>query len=173
MMIRQERVDEYSAVYDLIYQAFLSAEHRDGTEQDLAAALRHSREFVPQLSLVAQCGNTIVGHCLFTKATVGHHTVLALAPLAVLPEYQRRGVGTALVREGHRIAREMGFPCVIVLGSQVYYPRLGYVPAGRYGIQAPFDVPPENFMVCSLQDRMPFMEGIIQYAPEFGITVAE
>ena len=94
MNIRTERPDDYEAVYSLVEQAFASAEHSDGTEQDLVAALRKGEAFVPELSLVAEIDGKIVGHILFTEAKVGGDTVLVLAPLSVLPAYQRRGVGT-------------------------------------------------------------------------------
>ena len=79
--------------------------------------------------LVAEAEGRIVGHVLFTKAEVQGHPVLALAPLSVLPEQQRKGIGTALIKEGHRIAAELGFPYSVVLGSENYYPRSGYTPA--------------------------------------------
>ena len=83
---------------------------------------------------------------MFTKAKVEDKVVLALAPLSVLPEYQRQGVGTALIEEGHRIAKELNYEYSIVLGSETYYPRTGYLPANMFGITAPFEVPQENFM---------------------------
>lgn len=71
LVIRQERPDDYEAVYELIRSAFLTAEHRDGNEQDLVAALRESEAFIPQLSLVAQEGEEILGYVLFTQAWAG------------------------------------------------------------------------------------------------------
>ena len=70
MNIRTERPDDYEAVYSLVEQAFASAEHSDGTEQDLVAALRKGEAFVPELSLVAEIDGKIVGHILFTEAKV-------------------------------------------------------------------------------------------------------
>ena len=89
-------------------------------------------------------------------------------PLAVLPEYQKKGVGRALVLEGHRIAKDLGFHYSVVLGSETYYPKMGYVPANNYGIKAPFDVPDENFMAIKLQENSPAIEGTVIYAKEFG-----
>ena len=89
--------------------------------------------------------------------------------LAVLPEYQRRGVGSALIREGHRRARELGYGYSIVLGSETYYPRMGYVPAKNFGIVPPFAVADENFMACKLREDAPAISGVVQYAKEFGI----
>ena len=106
---------------------------------------------------------------MFTKAKVEDTVVLALAPLSVLPEYQRQGVGTALIKEGHRIARELNYGYSIVLGSEKYYPRVGYVPADLFGIKAPFDVPRENFMAYKLKDDAGKVCGVLKYAKEFGI----
>ena len=90
MHIRQETPADYPVVYTLIKDAFASAEHCDGNEQDLAAALRQSTSFVPELSLVAETDGRIVGHILFTKIRIGTSTQLALAPLSVLPAFQGR-----------------------------------------------------------------------------------
>lgn len=104
MTVRQERGTDHAVVYAVVKTAFASAEHSDGNEQDLVTALRDSGSFVPELSLVAEEDAKIVGHILFTKADVGGHTVLALAPLSVLPTHQRKGIGQTLIAEGHRIA---------------------------------------------------------------------
>ena len=80
MKIRQEERKDHKEVYKLIKEAFATAEHADGNEQDLAEALRKSRAFVPELSLVAEDHGEIIGHILFTEAKVGKDTVLALAP---------------------------------------------------------------------------------------------
>lgn len=169
MVIRQEEAKDHSTVYFLVKRAFETAEHADGSEHDLVGALRKSRAYIPGLSLVAEMDGKIVGHIMFTRAEVGDAAVLALAPLSVLPEYQRRGVGTALIREGHRIAGELGYGWSVVLGSEAYYPRAGYLPADTFGIEAPFDVPRENFMACKLFEDAPAVRGTVRYAEEFGI----
>jgi len=105
----------------------------------------------------------------FTKASIGENVVLALAPLSVLPEYQGKGIGTALILEGHRIAKNLRYMYSIVLGSETFYPRVGYIPAEHFGIKAPFDVPSENFMACRLNEPSPKIQGMVKYAKEFGI----
>ena len=102
-MIRRERVEDFNEVYDVVKAAFATAECSDGKEQDLVVALRNSDAYVPELSLVAEVDGKIVGHIMFTEAEVGNRTELVLAPLAVLPEHQRQGIGMALIVEGHRI----------------------------------------------------------------------
>ena len=169
MLIRKENESDYKKIYDVVKAAFESADHADGNEQDLVSKLRAGNAFLPELSLVAEVEGTIVGHIMFTKAWVGETMILALAPLSVNPDYQHRGIGSALIQEGHRIAVDMGIPYSVVLGSEMYYPRFGYVPAHRYGIKAPFDVPEEKFMACKLRTDAPAVCGTVEYAEEFGI----
>lgn len=167
--IRKENVDDYEAVYNVIKTAFETAEHSDGNEQDLVVVLRKSNNFIPKLSLVAIDNDKIVGYILFTKIKIGESEELALAPLGVLPEYQRKGVGSKLIREGHKIAKNLGYHYSVVLGSENYYPKFGYVPAIEYGIRPPFDVPSKNFMAIKLNESHVEIKGIVKYAKEFGI----
>lgn len=197
MIIRTEEPRDYEAVYHVIKDAFETAEERDGNEQDLVVALRSSEAFVPELSIVAEIDGAIVGHILFTKlglagndnsdnkpdnqtankqggdGVVGDASngaaLLALAPLSVLPDYQQQGIGTALIEEGHRRARELGYGYSVVLGSATYYPRSGYIPADELGILPCFDVPRENFMACKLREYAPCVSGTVRYDKEFGI----
>lgn len=171
LVIRQETKADYETVYSVVQQAFESAEHADGNEQDLVENLRKSDAFVPELSLVAVLDDKIIGYILFTKARIGEETVLALAPLAVLPAYQGKGIGTALIREGHKVAGKLGYGYSVVLGSETYYPKFGYVPASRFGIKAPFDAPDENFMAYKLNENKGAVSGTMEYAREFGIAV--
>ena len=167
--IRQENKNDYEQVYNVVKTAFENAEHSDGNEQDLVNDLRKSDSFIPELSLVAVKDNKIVGHILFTKIKIGKYGELALAPLAVLPKYQRQGIGKKLIETGHKIAKELGYNYSIVLGSEKYYPKFGYTSAIDYGIKAPFEVPNENFMAIKLKDTEVEIKGTVQYAKEFGI----
>ncbi|MDO5405974.1 MAG: N-acetyltransferase [Eubacteriales bacterium] len=169
MMIRQEKTEDYDAVYHVIKDAFAAAEYTDGNEQNLVNELRKSNSFIPELSLVAVEDEKVVGHILFTKAYVNGVEVLALAPLAVLPEYQNRGIGLALIKQGHRIAYRLGYEYSVVLGHSKYYPKAGYIPASQYGIRAPFEVEDENFMAVSLSGNQKKLNGIIEYDKAFGI----
>lgn len=169
MYIRKEDATDYEAVYSVVKCAFADAEHADGNEQDLVNTLRKGDAFVPELSLVAEADGKIVGHIMFTKATVDGKPVLVLAPLSVLPKYQRKGIGKALIQEGHKIAKELGYTHSIVLGSEKYYSKTGYTPAENFGITAPLDVPSENFMAYMIAETSAEIHGTIKYAPEFGI----
>ena len=170
MLIRQEATSDYEAVYQLIKEAFASAEHSDGTEQDLVEALRKNKDaFIPELSLVAEENGVIKGHILFTKMKVGSDSVLALAPLSVKPEYQRQGIGMELIRQGHCIAAKLGYSYVIVLGSEIYYPKAGYRPAQEFSIEIPKGIPAENYMAVQLHDDAKPICGKVTYAQEFGV----
>ena len=148
--IRQETKKDYEEVYKVIKIAFETAEHSDGNEQDLVVALRNSSSFIPELSLVAIQDNKIVGYILFTKIKIGEYEELALAPLAILPEYQKQGIGKQLIKKGHQMAKQLGYHFSIVLGSETYYSKSGYVSAIQYGIKAPFETDYKNFMAVKL-----------------------
>ena len=167
--IRKENKNDYNEVYNVIKKAFETAEHSDGNEQDLVVRLRKSEAFIPELSLVAVKENKIVGYILFTKIKIKDNIELALAPLAVLPEYQRKGIGKKLIETGHNIAKNLWYHYSIVLGSENYYSKMGYIPAIQYGIKAPFQVPDENFMAIKLNDTNIEIKGTVEYAKEFEI----
>ena len=167
--IRQENKEDYDEIYNVVKTVFATAKHSDGNEQDLVAALRKSNNFIPELSLVAIQDNKIVGYILFTKIKIGKYEELALAPLGILPEYQKQGIGKKLIEKGHQIAKKLGYHYSIVLGSEKYYSKTGYIPASQYGIKAPFEVANENFMAIKLNDTDVEITGIVEYAKEFGI----
>ena len=167
--IRQEHKKDYNEVYDVIKKAFATADHSDGNEQDLVVNLRKSDNYIPELSLVAIQDNKIVGYILFTKIKIGEYEELALAPLGILPKYQKQGIGKKLIEKGHQIAKKLGYHYSIVLGDKNYYSKLGYIQANEFGIKAPFEVPNENFMAIKLNDTDIEITGVVEYAKEFGI----
>lgn len=169
MLIRQETKKDHEEIYNLVKTAFLSAEHSDGNEQDLVISLRKGKSFIPELSLVAEINKKIVGHIMFSKAKVENDTVLVLAPLSVLPEYQKQGIGSALIKKAHEIAKESGYFYSFVLGSEKYYPHFGYIPAEQLGIKVPEGIPSINFMGIKLQKNAKPINGKIIYAEEFGL----
>jgi len=152
--IYKEEQEDYTTVEEVIKKAFKNAEHTDHCEHNLVSTLRKSPEFVPELSLVAKDKNLIVGHILFTKILIKNHDceheALALAPLSVLPSHQNKGIGSKLINEGNKIAKELGFKAVIVLGHEKYYPKFGFKKASNYNIKAPFEVPDNAFMALEL-----------------------
>lgn len=169
MLIRKVMENDFADIYNVVKEAFSSAEHTDGNEHNLVNALRAGDAYIPELSLLAEVDGKIIGHIMFSKIKIGNSTEVALAPLSVLPEYQNRGVGTKLVKAAHDIARQLGYHYSVVLGSEEYYPRFGYIPASKVGIKAPFEVSEENYMVFELNSLDNKIEGTVQYSPEFGI----
>ena len=92
IIIREENNKDFNEVYEVIRLAFMNAEHTDHNEHNLVNKLRGSEAFVKGLSLVAEDNGKIVGHILLTKIKIGNNEALALAPLAVLPNYQKSGI---------------------------------------------------------------------------------
>lgn len=166
--IRPEQPDDYTAIRRLVKEAFASAEHSDGDEHRLVDRLRDTAEYIPGLSLVALLHGQPVGHIMFSRILIGNEPAVALAPLAIAPALQRKGIGTSLIEAGHATACEMGYSCAVVLGAPGYYTRFGYVPAAACGIIAPFDVAPAYFMARPLHlSRLP--RGHVRYSPAFGL----
>jgi putative acetyltransferase len=132
------------------------------------------RQACPEaLSSVAVLSGQIVGHILFSPVTVAgadrEVRGMGLAPMAVLPGLQRRGIGSRLVRAGLDALRQQQCPFVIVLGHPEYYPRFGFVPASRHGLTCQWaGVPDEAFMVLILDETaMSGVSGVARYRPEF------
>jgi putative acetyltransferase len=136
-------------------------------EADLVEALADETE----VSLVALDGEQlVVGHILLSRATLSDRVpILALAPLGVLPAHQGRGHGRALVRAAVARARETAFPLVVVLGHPAYYAKLGFEPARRLGVRAPFDVRPEAWRALRLPAWSETARGTVRYPSAFGI----
>lgn len=170
ILVRQETPTDYAEIYALVQQAFATAEHKDGDEQDLVVKLRGSAAFVPELSLVAEINGRLVGYILFTKAKVGNQSILVLAPLAVLPQYQRQGIGKELIKAGEKIAEKLEFSGISVIGNPQVYGKSGYASARKFGISSPFEIDDKYFMFKELCLE-PFLGAgaVIEYAPEFGI----
>lgn len=170
MKIQQECMKDYEDVYQLIKESFATAEHSDGTEQDLVEKLRQSMSFIPELSLVAKIDKKVVGHILFTKAYVGKDEVLVLAPLSVHPQYQKKGIGTKLVTQGHALAKKLEYSYSLVLGSYNFYSKFGYTFADTFGIEIPSWAEKEYFLATKLREESSVqLCGKVTYAKEFNI----
>ncbi|MFD9410075.1 GNAT family N-acetyltransferase [Streptomyces sp. NPDC059989] len=139
-------------------------------EADLVDALRADDSWVPGLSYVAEGPDgSVAAHALLTVCKVDGVRALALAPVAADPARQRSGAGSSVVRALLAAARERGESLVLVLGHPAYYPRFGFVPASRFGIRAPFEVPDEALMALVLDDSVPVPSGTIRYPAPFGV----
>ncbi|MGG0793619.1 N-acetyltransferase [Brevibacillus laterosporus] len=173
ILIRQELTEEYNTTEDFIKRAFLNEEYSDKKEHLLVNRIRKSDAFIPELSLVAlNQAKDIIGHILLSKIKIvdGDNAVdsLALAPVSVAPEYQKKGIGSKLIHAALKSAKELGYRSVIVLGHKDYYPKFGFKPASLWNIQAPFEVPDEVFMALELTDNsLENVQGFVHYSKVF------
>ncbi|MFF8313355.1 GNAT family N-acetyltransferase [Streptomyces lydicus] len=139
-------------------------------EADLVDALRADPAWIDGLSLVAtDADDKPLGHALLTRCHLDDTPALCLAPVAVRPEYQRSGAGTAAVRAALAAAKERGERYVVVLGYPAYYPRFGFTRASAHGIRVTIDVPDEALMALTLDETHPLPPGTVRYAAPFGI----
>jgi putative acetyltransferase len=169
MFVRAEAEEDRPAIREINERAFGRA-----GEADLVEALRASAR--PYISLVAVCGGRAVGHILFSPVSVvagasggAARGALALGPMAVLPEFQNRGVGSELVRRGLDECRRLGHEAVVVVGHPAFYPRFGFVPARARGLECEYPVPDEVFMAAELREgALDGLKGLVKYHPEFG-----
>jgi len=166
MIIRQETKEDINDIRSLNEQAF-----GQPLEAKIIDKLRNNCDNL--LSLVATKNNEIVGHILFSPAEiVGHRGIIrgmGLAPMAVLPEMQRQGIGTQLVKTAIKSLSKMRCPFIIVLGHPEYYPQFGFEKASLYGIKCQWEgIPDDAFMILWLdKSTMSPVSGLAKYRDEF------
>lgn len=167
MEIRSEKLEDLEAVRNVNIAAF----GREN-EANLVDSLRGSAS---TFSFVAVQSDRIVGHLFFSLVAVEgkcsrNLSILGLAPVAVLPKYQRQGIGTLLIRQGLKECARSGFQAVVVLGHPDFYPRFGFIPASRKGLGCEYDVPDEAFMVLELESgALQDCSGTVKYRSEFSL----
>lgn len=169
-IIRAERIDDIDAIRYINDQAFNQPQ-----ESNVIEILRRTDTHL--LSLVAEIKTRIIGHILFSPVTIDEHPEIkngmGLAPMAVLPEYQKQGIGKKLVNTGIDILREQSAPFIIVLGHADYYPKFGFETASIYGLKCQWEGVPDNaFMVLILdKERMEKVKGIVRYREEWNEAI--
>ena len=158
MNIRLEQASDVEQIWAVNADAFTT-----DVEANLVNTLRDSG--CPMVSLVAEEGDQIVGHILFTPVELSGDgsdseendlnakglKLMGLAPMAVAGDYQKKGVGSQLVKAGLEHCKTLGVDVVVVLGHPDYYPRFGFSPSVEYGIKVGLDVPEDVFMVQELR----------------------
>ena len=170
--IRAEKGSDHDAIAFVVATAFEST-----VEADLVAAIRASPEYIPELSLVAELGDDVVGHVMvsWTGLRDGEltHRIRHLSPLAVAPAHQGRRIGTALVTTVAAAAGERGVPFVVLEGDPRYYSRFGFESSMSYGItmNLPSWAPPEAAQVLLLNGEAPSVRGHVVHPPAFAAFV--
>lgn len=164
MIIRMEKKDDHEAVKEVNLKAFPT-----DVEATLVEKLRSSLDVI---SMVAVHDDKVVGHILFSPLTIENDNesfpALILAPIAVLPEYQKQGIGTQLIEKGIIECKNQGHSIIILVGHPEYYPRFGFKSAEQYDIQHPFEVPEDVFMVYELKpDTLKYVNGVLMYSKPF------
>ena len=165
MTIRSETPEDVDSIRHVNEQAFGQKE-----EAELVEKLRNRAALT--LSLVAVQNNKVVGHIAFSPVVIDSGSssfeAITLAPMAVLPAYQRQGIGGQLVRAGLEECRNLGHEIVVLVGHPTYYPRFGFVPAKPKGISCEFEAPEEAFMVLELREgALAGRGGVVNFQPEF------
>jgi putative acetyltransferase len=170
--VRPEHPDDPAdrrAIRDIHLAAFPTP-----AEADLVDRLRADGDVEPARSLLAEVEGAIVGHCLLTATTLERPDgtrvvgpIVALGPIAVLPEWQRRHVGTALMHAALERCAEDGAGAVVLVGSPTYYLRIGFGPAREVGLLPPARWPDEVWMARVLPAWTPDVAGVVRYLPPF------
>lgn len=169
--LRPERPDDAAAVLRVHAEAFPTLEEARLVERLRAAGLA-------RLALVAEIDGEIAGHILFSPVTIGEaargadaerNDYLGLAPIAVRPQWQSRGIGSRLIRAGIEACRELGTALVVVLGEPEYYARFGFVTASRFGLANEYGVD-EPFRVLELRPgTLDAVHGTVRYSAPFAV----
>ena len=164
-VVRPETKGDETGIRRINDQAFGQKE-----EGELVDKLRNRGALT--LSLVAVAGSQVVGHIAFSPVEIeskgSSFTAITLAPMAVLPGYQRKGIGSQLVRAGLEGCRRLGYELLFVLGHPDYYPRFGFVSAKQRGMDCEYEVPDEAWMVLELREgALAGKSGTVRFQPEF------
>ncbi|MDV5172221.1 N-acetyltransferase [Photobacterium rosenbergii] len=164
MLIRSEAPADIIPIDNLLKTVF-------DTEAEAELVMRLRENGKRTLSLVA-CNDEgeLVGHLFFSPVMLDgeDHNWQGLAPMAIKPEYQRQGIGLAMLEEAKQTLAELGYPVIVVLGHPEYYPKVGFAPAAPQGIQCSWPAPEDAFMVLEVvPGAIGEKSGMISYSEEF------
>ncbi len=154
MIIRQETENDFSQIYDLVKTAFQTAHVSSGDEQNFVNRLRGSGNYIPELALVAEENGNLIGHIMLTDIYVvngdNKYKALLLAPISVVLEQRNKRVGSKLINESFRLAKELNYASVFLVGDPAYYNRFGFQPSINFGIKNTQGFPDQYVMACEL-----------------------
>jgi predicted N-acetyltransferase YhbS len=167
--IQPETPDDIDEIYELNQLVF-----EQDNEARLVDHVRQGPHFIPELSLVAYSDEKLIGYILFSQITIANgeyrYQSLGLTSMVVHPEYQKRGIGAKLITHGLQRASELGFTDVFVFGHEFYFPKFGFVPAAKWNIRPPFDVPSDVFMALELvPNALANVSGVVEFPIEFSV----
>jgi len=165
LIIRPETPEDVDSIHYVNEQAF-------GQEDEAKLIEKLRNHGVLTISLVAIRDGEIVGHIAFSPVVIeserSSFEAIALAPMAVLPAYQRKGIGSQMVRAGLEECRRLGQEIIVVLGHPDYYPRFGFIPAKPRGIDCEFEAPDEAWMVLELREgALTGKSGTVKFQSDF------
>ena len=152
MIIRQERRTDHRATEELAFDAFWNLSEAGAKEPFIIHRVRTDASFIPELNLVAEADGKLVGHVMCERGKivsdgVTEHEILTFGPLCVSPALRGGGIGAALIEEVARIATDMGFRALVLLGDWDYYSKRGFVPGEQ------FDIHMDGWYLDALQVR--------------------
>lgn len=172
LIIRPETAEDYDEIDELVVVAF------EGRAElaPFVRAIRSSPNYAPEYSLIAEQDGRIIGHVMLSYVNLqdgnSEHKVLSLSPLSVIPDMQRKGIGSRLINQVITSADNNGEPLILLEGSPAYYPKFGFMPASNHNITftLPEWAPPEAAMVKPLSNDDANLKGHLKYPPAFDLV---
>lgn len=166
VIVRRERAEDIERVRSIQSAAFDQG-NGEPVEARLLDGLRACDGWIPELSLVAAAADTLVGHNVCTRGYVDEVECVGLGPIAVVPELQRDGIGSAMMHAMIGAADALGHPLIALLGSPDYYSRFGFVASSELGIEPPDPAWGVYFQALPLSGWNETMTGLFRYAAPF------
>lgn len=153
--LRLEKPADYKIVENLTREAFWNVHVPGCSEHYLIHIMRNSDAFIKELDTVAEIDGRIVGNIVYTKAKIlgdngDIYNVVCFGPIAVLPEFQGRGIGGMLIRYTRKLAKQLGYRAILIYGDPEYYSRYDFVAAETYGIGTPDNMYAVPLQACEL-----------------------
>jgi putative acetyltransferase len=169
VIVRLQQDDDYEAIRHIYAAAFARREEPDSLplEVGIFETLWEAGDAIPELSFTALEEVGPIGHVTASRATVSADSVVAVGPIGVLPEYQGRGIGSALMEALLTAADAAAVPMVVLLGSPHYYSRFGFRQAEELGVLSPEPTWGDAFQARPLTACTPAVAGQFQFAPAF------
>lgn len=164
--VRQENQSDADGIAVVVQCAFGGE-----AEARMVAAVRDSKSFIPELSLVAEIGDRLAGHILLFRAHLDREgklqEVLALAPMSVVPSQSHRGIGSALLEAATTKATDLGYKAIVIIGHPNYYRRFDFERADKWGVRCALPVPEDSITAKELVRGVLDGGGMLRYPPEF------